>query len=112
MKSVFIDTNILNENGSVQIHEVIARALDLENGETVIAYQEDEFWEANVVKEKNSWGVQLVTEAGTVSSERLEGQKEGFREGLFVQMLRVIKVLQSQGYSDEEIEKIKECMQK
>ena len=110
-KSVFIDTNFVTEDGIPRIHEMITVALSLKNDEKVLAYQDEECWEAKVVKGNNYWGVQLLTEAKTVNKERLEGQKEGFQEGIFVQMLRMIKVLQSLGYSEEEIERIKRCLE-
>jgi len=107
MKTVFIDTNSINENGSFQIHEVIVKNLELQVGEKVIAYQEGDLWQAEVVNENNYWGIVLKSEAKKISKERLEGQEEGFWAGYYAQSIRFLRVLEQLNYSATDIEKIK-----
>lgn len=108
MKAVFIDTNFIKDNGSIRIHDLIVNNMALQNGEKVIAYQEEDCWEAEIVQEDGYWIVTLLSEAKKVSKERQEGHVEGYREGMYVQGIRVLRVLQMMNYSSEEIDKIKE----
>ena len=108
MKSIFIDTNSINENGTLYISELIVKNMGLQKGEKVIAYQEEEYWEAEIVYTDNCWGVVLLSDAKKVSKERQEGHEEGYQEGYYVQSMRLLRVLQNLNYSAEEIEKIKE----
>lgn len=107
MKSLFIDTNLINKNGSIQISDVLVKNLDLQPGEKVIVYQDADSWQAEVVHDKNYWGAMLISEAREIGKERKEGQEEGFWEGYYTQSIRLLKVLEQLEYSVADIEKIK-----
>lgn len=49
MKTLFIDTNMGNSDGSYFIHDIEVKSMQLKPGETVIAYQDDDMWTAEVV---------------------------------------------------------------
>lgn len=108
MKSVFIDTNNQNDDGTLKVHEFVIHNLNLQNGEKVIAYQEEDYWEAEIVCKNNCWSVKLLSETKEVSKERQLGQEEGFQHGCLVQNMRLLQVLQNLGYSAEEIERVKQ----
>ena len=108
MKAIFIDTNFVNDNGNLKIHEFMVNNMELQNGERVIAYQEEDCWEAEIVHEDKEWSVKLLSDAKEVSKERQTGQEEGFWHGYYVQSMRLLRVLQSLNYSLEEINKIKD----
>ena len=108
MKSILIDTNFVNDNGTLKINEFMIANLGLQNGEHVLAYQEEDFWEAEIVYEDNGWGVKLLSDAKNLSKERRIGQVEGFRQGCLVQSMRLLQAMQSLDYSAEEIEKMKQ----
>lgn len=108
MKSVFIDTNFVNDNGTLKINEFMIANLGLQNGERVLAYQEEEYWEAEIVYEDNVWSVKLLSDAKNLSKERQIGHAEGFQQGCLVQSMRMLQALQSLEYSAEEIEKVKQ----
>lgn len=108
MKSIFIDTNNQNDDGTLKVHELVINNMNLQNGEKVIAYQEEECWEAEIVCKNNCWSVNLLSETKEVSKERQLGQEEGFQQGCLVQSMRLLHALQSLGYSAEEIEKMKQ----
>ena len=108
MKTIFIDTNFVNNNGTIKISEFLINNLDLKHGECVLAYQEEEFWEAEIIYEDNAWSVRLLSEAKNVSEERRRGQKEGFQYGCLMQSMRLFQTLQCLDYSAEEIEKVKQ----
>lgn len=55
MKSIFIDTNSIDENGNFYINEIIAKNMKLRNGEKVVAYQDGDSWEAKIVCCENKW---------------------------------------------------------
>ncbi|MBQ8038373.1 MAG: hypothetical protein IJ274_00615 [Lachnospiraceae bacterium] len=110
MKAIFVDTNYVNNNGSIKIHELIVKNMELQPGEKVVAYQEDDCWDAEVAQEDDDWSVTLLSEAKKVSKERQEGHNEGYWEGIYVQSLLILRVLHNLNYSTEEIEKIKECL--
>lgn len=75
-KAVFVDTNSINENGSLKIHELIVNNMGLQKGEKVTAYQEEDSWEAEIVYEDNCWGVRLLSDLREVSKERQEGNSK------------------------------------
>jgi len=108
MKSVFIETNYVNDNGALKINEFMIANLGLQNGERVLAYQEEEYWEAEIVYEDNVWSVKLLSDAKNLNRERQIGHVEGFQQGCLVQSMRVLQALQSLDYSAEEIEKVKQ----
>lgn len=108
MKTIFIDTNLVNDNGSVKIDEFIINNMELQKGERVFACQEGDCWEAEIVYEDTCWCVKLLSETKEVSKERQMGQEEGFWNGYYVQSMRMLRVLQSLNYSSEEIKKVKE----
>lgn len=108
MKAIFVDTNSVNENGTLCIHEIIVKNMGLQIGEKVIVYQDSDWWEGEIVFEDNNWGVVLNSDTYEVSKERQEGHTEGFWEGYYIQCARVIRVLENMNYSVTEIEKIKE----
>ena len=51
MKKVFIDTNLRTQNNTIQISKFIADNMELQAGERIIAYQEADSWEAEIVYE-------------------------------------------------------------
>ncbi len=108
MKAIFVDTNSVNENGTLRIHEIIVKNMGLQIGEKVIAYQDSDWWEAEIVFKDNNWGVVLNSDTYEVSKERQEGHDEGYWQGYYMQCVGVILVLQKLNYSETEIEKIKE----
>lgn len=107
MKTIFVDTNSINENGSLCINELIIKNLGLEVGEKVIAYQDEDSWEAQIVFLENQWGVELISDTREVSRERQEGHQEGFWEGYYVQSINLLRVLKDLNFSANDIEKIK-----
>lgn len=107
MKTIFVDTNSVNENGTLRIHEIIVKNMGLQIGEKVIAYQDSDWWEAEIVFENDNWGVVLNSDTYEVSKERQEGHTEGFWEGYYIQCVGIILVLEKLNYSETEIERIK-----
>lgn len=107
-KTVFIDTNCQNEDGSIKIHELIVKNMRLQHGEKVIAYQEEDWWDAEIVQKEDCWSVEILSEPKRVSKERQDGHREGFTEGRYAQSIFLLRVLQNLNYSVEEIEKVKE----
>lgn len=108
MKTIFIDTNSINENGSLCINEIVIKNMGLQKGEKVIAYQDADSWEAEIVFIKNRWGVVLTSDTKEISKDRQEGHDEGFWNGYYLQSIRLIHVLKELNYSIDNIEKIKE----
>ena len=47
--------------------------MGLQVGEKVIAYQDSDWWEAEIVFENDNWGVVLNSDTYVVSRERQEG---------------------------------------
>ena len=94
MKFIFIDTNMRNKDGSYYIDDNDIFRKQLVVGDIVVAYQEKDMWKAEIVLSENGYGVILKTETNEISDERFEGHKEGFDNGLSVQKLRTIKLLQ------------------
>ena len=110
MKVVFIDTNDINENGTLHITETFIKNMKLNENEEVIAYQDLDSWNAKIVFDGKEWGVALISEAKEISKERYEGQREGFWEGYYLQSARMIQVLEKLNYSTDEIERVKDCL--
>ncbi|MCM1119236.1 MAG: hypothetical protein NC543_07745 [bacterium] len=94
MKAIFIDTNSVNEDGSFYIDELLVKNMGLIAGERVIAYQDADSWEAQIVLCKDRWGAVLNTESREISPDRQEGHAEGFWRGYYVQSRRLISVLE------------------
>ena len=46
--------------------------------EKVIAYQDADSWDAEIVYADHKWGVVLLSDAKEISRERQEGYREGF----------------------------------
>lgn len=111
LKSIFIDTNFVNDNGSIKVHDMVIKNMELQHGEKVIAYQEGEYWEGEIVYADNCWSVELLSDTKEISKERQEGQKEGYLEGIYIQSMRFFQAMRMLNYSEEEIEKIKECLE-
>ena len=107
MKTIFVDTNSVNENGTLRIHEIIVKNMGLQVGEKVIAYQDSDWWEAEIVFENDNWGVVLNSDTYVVSRERQEGHDEGYWHGYYMQCARGILLWEKLNYSETEIEKIK-----
>ena len=55
---------------------------------------EQEQWDARVVRCGGQWGVALLSETRELSSERYEGQQEGYAHGRLIEQLRVLRVLE------------------
>lgn len=107
-KVVFIDTNVANDNESYFIHDIVIRSMGLKAGDKVIAYQESDSWDAEIVFSDGKWGVILKSETEEISREREEGHKEGFWEGSCLQKINIIKILQELNAPPQLIEKVKE----
>lgn len=104
MNTVFIDTNICNKDGTYYIDHIVAKGKKLQIGEYVIAYQEDEEWDAQVSYDGNNWGIIILSEARTISSDRRRGHVEGFWEGYYCQLRNFFKVLEQVGIKKEIIQ--------
>ena len=107
MRALFVDTNSVNEDGSLCVSEFIINNMNLTVGERVIVYQEEDSWDAEIVYSRGKWGVKLISDIKEVSKERQEGHSEGFWEGYYVQSLNILRVLKNLNYSSNEIEIIK-----
>lgn len=93
-KVINIDTNSVNNNGSIFVHEIIAQYMKLKNGETVIAYQESDEWDAEVLFENGQCGIILKSDARPVSLERQRGHSEGFMSGRYIQTAIIFNILE------------------
>ena len=107
MKSVFVDTNLVNENGTLCINEIVINSMELHDGEKVIAYQDADSWDAEIVYADHKWGVVLLSDAKEISRERQEGHREGFWEGYYVQSMRLIRVLEDLSFSADVIQNVR-----
>lgn len=107
MKTIFIDTNMINEDGSYFIPDIIIRKRGYLVGDIVTAYQDTDAWKAKIVNTNGTWGVELLSEAEQISDDRYEGHQEGFAEGVLVQNLNIIRVLQDQDVPANIIEAVK-----
>jgi len=107
MKWISIDTNLINENGSIHVGDIFVETLDLQLGEKVIVYQDADSWQAEIVYDKNCWGAKIISEAQIIEKERQEGQKDGFWAGYCVQSMNLLRVLEQLEYSVTDIEIIK-----
>ena len=108
MKKVFIDTNMRTQNNTILISKFIADNMELQAGERVIAYQDADSWEAEIVYENGEWGVTLLSETQEISKERQEGQEEGFWNGYYVQSMQLLNVLKELNFPEKDMEEIKE----
>ena len=108
MKKVFIDTNLRTQNNTIQISKFIAENMELQVGERVIAYQEADSWEAEIVYENGEWGVVLLSDTKEISKERQEGHEEGFWQGYYVQSMQLLTALKELNLPEKDVEAIKE----
>jgi hypothetical protein len=84
-RTIFFDTNVHNSNGSYSVHQIVAGAMDLTIGEIVTAIQDNEEWDAKVVSSGGEWGLELLSGAREVSTEKRRGHIEGFQKGVYCQ---------------------------
>lgn len=108
MKYVFIDTNLINNDGSYYIWDGDIKTKKLNVGDEVIAYQEKDSWVAEIVVSDNGYGVVLKSEAKEITDERFEGHVEGFNDGMSVQKQMTINVLENLEIAPEIIAVVKE----
>lgn len=108
MKKIFIDTNLRTQNNTIQISKFIADNMELQVGERVIAYQEADSWEAEIVYENGEWGVVLLSDTKEISKERQEGHEEGFWQGYYVQSMQLLTALKELNLPEKDVEAIKE----
>jgi len=108
MKKVFIDTNMRTKNNTILVGNFIADNMELQAGERVIAYQDADSWEAEIVYENGEWGVVLLSDAKEISKERQEGHEEGFWQGYYVQSMQLLTVLKELNLPEKDVEAIKE----
>lgn len=108
MKKIFIDTNLRAQNNTIQISKFIADNMELQAGERVIAYQDADSWEAEIVYENGEWGVVLLSDAKEISKERQEGHEEGFWQGYYVQSMQLLTALKELNLPEKDVEAIKE----
>lgn len=107
MKKVFIDTNLRTKNNTILIGNFIADNMELQAGERVIAYQDADSWEAEIVYENGEWGVVLLSDAKEISKERQEGHEEGFWQGYYVQSMQLLTALKELNLPEKDVEAIK-----
>lgn len=110
-KVVFIDTNWTNYKGFYYVDELVIKSKHLKYGDKVIAYQDDEEWDAEVLVVDDCWGVIIKSEARVISKERQEGHQEGYWEGCYVQRKILLQLLNELQASEELISKVKAWMQ-
>ena len=108
MKKIFIDTNLRTQNNTIQISKFIADNMGLQAGERIIAYQEADSWEAEIVYENGEWGVVLLSDTKEISKERQEGHEEGFWQGYYVQSMQLLTALKELNLPEKDVDAIKE----
>lgn len=108
MKTIFIDTNSVNEDGSYYIDELLIKNIKLSVGEKVTAYQDADAWEAEIVLCGDKWGAVPISGSREISPDRQEGHTEGFWWGYYVQSKRLVNVMEHLNYSAKAIDEIKE----
>lgn len=106
-KVVFIDTNMINDDGSYFVSDIIIRHNGYMVGDIVTAYQDQDVWKAKIVNTDGAWGVELLSETELISDERYEGHQEGFAYGVYIQSLKAIRILQNLNVPAELIETMK-----
>lgn len=107
---VFIDSNCTNDDGSYYIEELIVKSKKLKKGDAVIAYQDNEEWDAEISFSNNKWGAILKSEARLISQERYEGHKEGYWEGCYNQRHILLILLENLQAPETLILEIKQWM--
>ena len=107
-KTVFIDTNMVNEDGSYFISDIIIRKRKYVVGDIVTAYQDYDAWKARIVNTDGTWGVELLSDAETISDDRYEGHQEGYAFGAYIQNLAMIRILQNLNVPSDLIETVKQ----
>lgn len=108
MKTIFIDSNSVNEDGIYYIDELLIKNMKLSVGEKVTVYQDADSWEAEITLCGNRWGAVMVSDSREISPERQEGHAEGFWWGYYAQSKRLVHVLENLNYSAKAIDEIKE----
>lgn len=108
MKKLFIDTNARAQNSTILVSNIIADNMGLQAGERVIAYQDADSWEAEVVYENREWGVVFLSDAKEISKERQEGHEEGFWNGYYAQSVRLLTALKQLDFPEKDVEAVKE----
>ena len=109
-KFVFFDTNSRCGDADAEIyrvHELEVKREKLTEGDLVLAYMENEEWDARIVRCGNQWGLVLLSEAREISNERYEGHMEGFQYGTLVEKLRTLRVLEGLGLPGNVLEEAK-----
>ena len=109
-KHIFFDTNSRYFEADHEIyiiHESAVRTGKLAEGDLVTAYMDNEQWDARIVRHDEQWGVVLLSEARALSQERFEGQKEGYLEGVRIEKLRTLRVLNDLGLPEALLEEAK-----
>ena len=107
-KYVFFDTNSCTEQpGVYPIHPWEIRGRKLSEGDFVTAYMECEEWDGKIVRQGDQWGIELLSEARELSAERYAGQLEGCRQGILMEKLRTLRVLEGLGLPGDLLEEAK-----
>ena len=109
-KVVFIDSNSLNSDGSCYIEKEFILFLGLKKNDEVIAFQDDDEWDGKIVYVDSHWGVQILSEARSISRERYKGQQEGFWHGYYHHKIILLQVLERCGASEDLIDHVKKKM--
>ena len=107
-KTVFIDTNMVNKDGSYFVSDMIIRQNGYAAGDLVTAYQDYDAWQARIVKTDGIWGVELLSEAERISDDRYEGHREGYAFGAYIEKLAAIRILQKLNLPDHVIEAVRQ----
>jgi len=105
-KTLFIDTNISNPDGSYFVNERVIISRGLKIGDEVTAYQEGEEWDAVVTYTFGTWGVAIRSSCRAVSDEKQVAYGEGFWEGYYCQLSNLSKVLGQVDIPQDKIEYI------
>lgn len=108
MKTIFIDVNVRTLDNTISISTFIVDNMELQAGERVIAYQDADVWDAEIVCKDGEWGVVLLSESKEISKERQEGQEEGFWNGYYLQGMRMLRALKELNIPENDVVAIKE----
>lgn len=107
---LFIDTNSTNYEGMYFVNELEIKSKNLNIGDLIIAYQDNEEWDARILFNDGKWGVTLESEARVISNERYEGQQEGYWRGCYSERIILLRLLESLHASDELILEVNKWM--
>ena len=92
-KVINIDTNLVDNNGYIYIHEIIAKCMHLSDGESVIAYQDEDEWDGEIFFDNGQYLIKLISDVRTIPLERQRGHMEGFSCGRYVQTAIIFNIL-------------------